>query len=225
MELITSFYTSKNVERNLELEKALIKNIESEFILRIHLFVDDDVSRDTLQTHVSFQSDKIVIARMGPQPLYSDLFAYANTLPVGTVCMISNSDIWLKSVVDAKLLDYMRSQPTLMYSLTRYENDMTCPLIDMYRGSHDAFIFKSPIANSIFKHIKFPQNVWGSENVLLYEINKLKYTILNPCHQLKIVHEHHSNERNPGRKRINYGDHDGDGVFRRRSHLSPPIII
>ena len=91
--------------------------------------------------------------------------------------MISNSDIWLKSVEDAKLLDYMRSQQSLMYSITRYEFDTTCPLIDTYRGSHDAFIFKSPVSETILKHIKFPQNVWGSENVLLYEINKLKYTI------------------------------------------------
>jgi len=223
MELITSFYSSKNEDRNLELEKTLMKNIESVFIQRIHLFVDNDASRHKLND--KFCSDKIVIVRIGPQPLYADMFIYANTLPPGTLCIISNSDIWIKSIENVSLLSYLQQKEALMYAITRYEHDMTCPLIDTYRGSHDAFIFKLPINESIIKHIKFPQNVWGSENVLLYEVNKLKYTILNPCKQIQIVHEHKSNERNPGRERINYGDIDGDGVFRKRSFFSPPCII
>ena len=41
-----------------------------------------------------------------------------------------------------------------------------------------------------------------SENVLLYEFKKLGYKIYNPCKQIIIVHEHKSNVRDHGRKRI-----------------------
>ena len=59
--------------------------------------------------------------------------------------------------------------------------------------------------------IQFYQNVWGSENVLLYELIKLDYNIYNPCKDIIIVHEHQTDIRNQGRIRINMGDYDGDG--------------
>jgi hypothetical protein len=184
--------------------------------------VDDEVSCEKLKDE-TFASEKIEIIKIGPQPLYSDLVAYANTL-TNKLCMIANSDIWLHSIDDIRLLRKMKSSE--VYALTRYEADMTSPLIDGYCGSHDVFIFHSPIHESILKHIQFPQNVWGSENVLMYEIHKLHYTIRNPCRQIKIVHEHMSDERNNDRIRINLGDIDGDGVYKQRSHPGvPPSMI
>jgi hypothetical protein len=222
MEWITSFYQSSS-HRTAELEKALVLNIANKAIRKIHLFVDNEAAQTWLQTR--FKSAKISVVRVGPQPLYADIFAFANTLPAGTVCAISNADIWLKAFSDMRLVEMIRVTPKQMFALTRYESDMTSPLIDTYRGSHDTFIFASPIDTSILKHIRFPQNVWGSENVLLYEMKKLGFTVLNPCRQLQIVHEHVSEERNPGRERINFGDYDGDGVFKRRSEFSPPIVL
>ena len=221
LNLITSFYTSTSASRNAELEKALIKNIQSEYIERIHLFIDDDVSLEKLKDE-KFATDKIEIIKICKQPLYSDLVSYANLL-VNKLCFIANSDIWINSVENIRLLNDMKKCE--IYALTRYESDMTSPLIDKYQGSHDAFIFHSPIPESIIKHIQFPQNVWGSENVLLYEVNKLKYIIKNPCFQIKIVHEHMSNERNKDRIRINRGDIDGDGIYKCRSHHIVPSKI
>ena len=69
------------------------------------------------------------------------------------------------------------------------------------------------------------QNVWGSENVVLYELNKVKYKLYNPCIQIKIIHEHKSGIRNRGRKRINRGDINGDGIFSIRSHSVKPHYL
>lgn len=220
LNLITSFYVSKNYSRNTELIKALKNNIQSEHIECIHLFVDNEIAHDILKKE-SLLSDKVLIINIGQQPLYSDLFSYANKL-CDKLSMIANSDIWLYNIEDSVLDKIQKNE---IYALTRYESDMSSPLIDKYEGSHDAFIFHSPINESIIKHIKFPQNVWGSENVLMYEIIKLNYNILNPCRQIKIVHEHMSCERNEDRITINCGDIDGDGVFQVRSHMIAPSII
>uniref|UniRef100_A0A6C0E4G2 Glycosyltransferase n=1 Tax=viral metagenome TaxID=1070528 RepID=A0A6C0E4G2_9ZZZZ len=221
LHLISSFYTAESSSRNAELEKTLIQNIQSEYIERIHLFIDDEISLNKLKDG-NFATDKIEIIKICKQPLYSDLVSYANLL-TNKLCIIANSDIWIDSIEDIRLLTDMKKFE--LYALTRYESDMTSPLINKYQGSHDAFIFHSPIPESIIKHIQFPQNVWGSENVLLYELNKFKYEIKNPCFQIKIVHEHMSNERKKDRIRINRGDIDGDGIYSRRSLCVAPSKI
>lgn len=217
--LITSFYTSSEPERNAELRKALDQNINSRYVECLHLFVDDKESYNYLEKH--YTGRKIIVIAVGKQPLYSDLFEYANKL--NKLCMITNSDIWLYTVENIHLINNMKNND--VFALTRHEYDLSKPFIDGYQGSHDAFIFRSPIDKNIIKHLKFPQNVWGSENVVLYELSKLKYKLYNPCIQIKIVHEHKTEERNADRPRINLGDIDGDGVFKVRTIFVKPKIL
>jgi hypothetical protein len=112
----------------------------------------------------------------------------------------------------------------MVFSLTRHEHDFTKPLIDEYMGSHDSFLFIAPIKKSILKHIQHKQNIWGAENVVLFELDKLNYKLLNPCNSIKIIHEHRSGIRNNG-TRMNEGDYDGDGNFRIRSLLVKPGLF
>lgn len=202
--LVTSFYLSKNVARQKELDETLIHNINCPYISKIHLFLDNNKCFEYLNQLIKDKS-KIFIIRIGNQPLYSDLFGYANTLP-NKICMISNSDIWLKEIKQKNLINNLqRCCNNVVYALTRHEHDYSSPLIDNYeRGqSHDVFMFKSPVHSGLIGRIHHPQNVWGSENVLLYELKKFQYRIFNPCKSIVIVHEHRSGERNEGRIRIN----------------------
>ena len=217
--LITSFYLSKNIERQKELDDTLINNNNSLYISKIHLFLDNEECSEYLNKLINDRS-KIVIIKIGNQPLYSDLFQYANTLP-NEICMISNSDIWLKEIKKDYLINTLQQKHNIVYSLTRHEHDNSCPLIDNYLGSHDVFMFKSPINSNIIKRINHPQNVWGSENVLLYELQKFA-RIYNPCRSIIIVHEHKSGERNDDRIRINYGDTYINGQYNVRSLCVAP---
>lgn len=216
LNLITSFYLT-NPKRQAELNQTLVQNINNPHIAKIHLFLDNKEA--SLYLKKNFPTDKINIVRIGKQPLYSDLFSYANTLN-GETCMIANSDVWLKEL-DLNLLKPNNIANTI-YAITRHEYDMSCPLITRYGGSHDAFIFVSPTHAGLIKHLKFPQNVWGSENVVLYELRRLKYKLVNPCKKIVIVHEHRGEARDPNRKRINLGDLNGDGVYSVRSVIVRP---
>ena len=138
-------------------------------------------------------NNKIQIILFNEQPLYSDFFEYANKLK-GKICMISNSDIWLKNV-DLDLIKLIQTKDKLMYALTRHESDGTCPLIDKYWMSHDSFIFKSPINYNIQGGMNHIQNKLGSENIIIIGLRKLGYRLFNPCKDIVIIHEHASGIR------------------------------
>ena len=206
IDLITSFYLSKNKQRQSEIIECLNKNITSNNIQTIHLFLDDNNCLEFLKQIYTKQlkNGKIKIVSIGKQPLYSDYFNYANSL-VNKVCAIMNSDIWLHSISDLSIFNNMENK---LYGITRHENDLRPHLIDRYTqgpgfiGSQDAFIFKAPVKENIINNVKFPQNIWGSDNVLLREFQKEGYQLENPCRQIIIIHEHASGDRGDERKRL-----------------------
>ena len=100
---------------------------------------------------------------------------------------------------------------------------MKCPLIDNYQGSHNAFMFKSPLSSKVVKYTNHKQNILGSENVVIYELLRENYKLYNPCKSLKIVHEHKSENRNYPGERINRGDINVDGIYSVRNGLCYPI--
>ncbi len=213
--IITSFYISNlngnNIERNNELREALNKNIQNNFVEKIHLFVDDEEAKEYI---LSLNSEKINIIRIGAKPTYSELFDYAEVNLKDKICMVTNSDIYLYEF-DMKLINKLDDCNTI-FCLTRYEYDLSCPLIKKYTGSHDSFIFKSPLTRTFIDKINHYQHNWGSENVLMYELKNAGIKIHNPCHQIKIVHLHASDLREDNRIRINKSG---------RNHIYKPDIL
>ena len=220
LNLITSFYLPDNEERKNELTKSLTKNIECPYIKKIHLYVDDQKTYIYLINKMKDKERKIKIVGIGKQPKYNDFFWYCNTNLQNEICMISNTDIWLKHINNPMILTILM-QKNIIFALTRHEYNMKSPLINKYCGSHDVFIFRAPIKKKIIMNINHPQNLWGSENKVINELISNGYTILNPCKQIVIVHEHKSNYREKNRKsiiapRIIWSD---------MSYMSHPCII
>lgn len=213
--LITSFYISKLnhpkiKKRNKEIQECLNKNINSIFIEKIYLYLDDEIALNYVK---NLNTNKITIIDIGKKPLYSDLFGYGINNLQGKICMISNSDIYLHDC-DLNVINKLNEDNTV-FSLSRYEYDMSCPQITGYGGSHDSFIFKSPLNTELLNHIQHLQHYWNSEGVVLYELNKIGAKLYNPCYQIKTVHLHKSDIREPNR--ITYSDE--------RRFLLPPCNL
>jgi hypothetical protein len=225
--LITSFFNKKTdkdylKKRNDEYNLTLIKNLESSFIKKIHLFIEDDYSLSILNNIINNDyNNKIIKIMFNKQPMYSDFFKYSFDNLKGEIIMIANSDIYLDKC-DNYILNKYILEKNNVFSLTRYENENDKPLIDVYEGSHDVFIFKSPLKNDISLRSNFTQNNWGSENLVISLIVKNNYIILNPCFQIKIIHNHDSNYRNEDRIRINTIDYMNDYEY---FAINPSILL
>jgi len=226
--IISTFYISKysshlDNSRTIELETSLINNISSPFIEKIHLFVDDNDALVKLN-ELSNNSEKIVIIEIGKKPKYSDFFNYIINNVKDKICMIINSDIFLHEV-DNNLITRL-NENKIAYALTRYEHDMSHPLINDYHGSHDAYIFNSKFIDItiINEHTDFYQNFPGIETHIIKALCDNGFMVFNPCKQIKIIHLHKTQLRNHGHwiGLHNYGD---DNYHRKSCWWVPPILL
>lgn len=200
--IISTFYISKysshlDDARSIELTQSLENNLNSGFVEKIHLFVDDKEAFDKLN-NLSINTDKIVVIEVGKKPKYNDFFRYIIDNLKNKICMIINADIFLLEC-DLNLIEKIKENK-IMYALTRYEHDMSHPLITNYNGSHDSYIFDSSFIdeNIINSHTDFYQNYTGIETHIIKTFCDSGFTVFNPCRQIKIVHLHMSTLRNHG---------------------------
>jgi hypothetical protein len=226
--IISTFYISKynsNLDklRSAELESCLINNLNSAMIEKIHLFVDDDEAHERL-IKISNNSDKIKVIEVGKKPNYHDFFNYILQNLENKICMITNSDIYLHEC-QSNLIDLLKTNP-LVYSLTRYEYDFSCPLIQTYQGSHDCYIFNSLFLNKsiINEDTNFYQNFPGIETHIIKAFCDNGFKPFNPCTQIKIVHYHKTQLRNHG-EWIGLHRCGDDDFFKKSCWCVPPIIL
>jgi FkbM family methyltransferase len=62
-------------------------------------------------------------------------------------------------------------------------------MVEGYGGSHDGYVFTAPIAQNVIHNSRHPVAVSGGENVIIWELQR-RHTVINPCKQVVIVHEH-----------------------------------
>ena len=225
--IVSTFYISKYSSplddlRTKELEAALLKNLDSPFIEKMHLFVDDHEALNRLHV-LSNNSEKIIIIEVGKKPIYTDIFKYIVDKLKDKICMIINADIYLLEC-EEKLIEKIKTEK-LCYALTRHEHDMSKPLIDSFGGSHDAYIFNSTYIDEkiINNHTNFYQNVPGIETHIIKNFCDLGFVVYNPCHQIKIVHLHKTQLSNYASGWI--GLHDSRESLSNSYWYTPPIII
>jgi len=175
----------KMARRQAEMDKCLQANMAHPHIKKIHILTN---AADKAYFEAINPDATIVIFEK--QPTYKDFVEYANTLPKKTLVIFCNSDI---EIGEIKNNVHLRVNNTNMYAITRHEKDddgiVTSPLIDRYMGSHDLYVFSTPIRVDTSK-IDHKQNLFGAENKFLYYVKLAGYNIYNPCRQFIIYHRH-----------------------------------
>ena len=173
---------------------------------------------------------KLVARRVARQATYARLLRYANEeLPRGSVAIVTNADIYFDTSLKCIGTDGGKKarhggrdedgtvQQPMLYALSRshakecgFANDhkKIYDLCSTYVGSHDAFVFRTPVAPSIIALSNHTQNQYGAENIVIYEFRQANYRVRNPCKQIKAFHLHCSKDRSYDRhKFVSHGRH------------------
>ena len=89
MDIIQSFYYSSNKDRQQELELCLKKNLFSEFINNIHIFITQKDYNTFLQSNFITNKNykKLIFIIHDNQPSYSELFTYSSKLD-DKICLL-----------------------------------------------------------------------------------------------------------------------------------------
>ena len=80
----------------------------------------------------------------------------------------------------------------------------------MSPGCTDAWLLRADVPGPILDLLDFPQNHWGAEAKLMYEMSEQGFEVSNPCLLLRSYHNHDSNQR-PGQFGNNQEQLNRDG--------------
>lgn len=228
MNILSSFFNKKLYQnadeeiskaRNNEYNECLLKNMEFPNVEKIHLFIDNDYSEEVLDELVADHpnKDKIIKIKFGKQALFCDFFKYALEKLNGKVVAICHSDIYFNKC-DMRLINHFIIEKGDAFCLTRHESTKYKPLIDKKVPSHDCYIFKASLDKQIVEETKFKQNARGSDNLMVFFLQKFGCKTYNPCLQIQIIHNHKSDFREYYYKRINNTRRFKDYVWKTAYH-------
>ena len=187
--------------RQYELNQCLIRNTQHSIFARIHIIVEKESDEEYYRSIIDHlpEKEKCIFSIFGRQPKYSELVKYvATSIEDHKIVCIMNSDIFMGSTS----IDFIRSEidAHTMISLTRHEftddqhtvcNVNTCNLIYKYFGSHDAFIFTTPVPSFYpYQSVDIPQNIGGSEAIFMKSWVDCGKSLKNLCFDIPIFHMH-----------------------------------
>jgi hypothetical protein len=184
--LITSYYTSVNTDRQKEIDESLLNNTKNENIKKIYLLNDKIYDLEFLDDKTKIEQN--IVNETSKQRLRFDYaIEFINEKLTGEICILSNSDIYFDDTL--KLLNNT-NYDNIFIALSRYEHDK------LYNKalSQDSWIFMSPLKVNI-KNLGFCFGILGCDNRIAYIAHEHKYKVINPSKTIKSHHLHDSKYR------------------------------
>ena len=170
--LYTSFFDSKNVERNKELASVMQRNIDNPFIDRI------------INLGSNFDHPKVLNLPY-ERPTYSDFVNVARSLQV-EYSIIANTDIFFDASIEL-IKDHLTEDSC--FALSRFDiNEKGHPILFNYEWSQDTWIFKGKIKP--IENIDFVMGKPACDNRFAFELNKAGYSVSNPAKSIATYHLH-----------------------------------
>ncbi len=200
--LISTYYTSSNEDRNIELQKCLINNLNNDYISKIYLLNNEIFDLSFLSKHNKYDFTKKIeqiIISNNPKYILSfkDAIHFINVNLINNICILSNSDIYFDNTLSYIKKNDMNNK---LYALLRYDEDENGnkTLFSEYneprKDSQDSWIFKSPLKINLDK-IDFSFGTLGCDNIFARHVYDNRIIITNPSYDIVTTHLHNTNYR------------------------------
>jgi len=184
--LITSYYLTNNIDRQIEIETCLINNLNNNMLKKIYLL--NDKHYDLNFSDNENKIIQIIVDDDNKKRLSFDyVINFINSNLKDEICILSNSDIYFD---DTLILLKNYNFNNKFFGLTRYDNNKLIYKAD----SQDSWFFKSPLNIDLSKcNFKFGHP--GCDNRLAFIVKESEYEVINPCYSIKTHHLHKSKFR------------------------------
>jgi len=192
--------TVRERHRVEEYEEALRRNLANRRVAGVHVLTETVADYEYVATlkQLLDPCNKLRVFHLGHRPVYADFGRHASQHLLGRVCCIHHADVALGRGWEQLRLETLRGA---VYALSRHEYPDSVHVakskcIPAYAGSHDAFVFVSPLPEAAVEKMQFVQNVWGSENTVIRILQLHDIPVINPCLALRIMHHHKTSVHN-----------------------------
>jgi hypothetical protein len=199
MILITTYYVSSNEDRNNEIKKCLLMNIENKNIDKIYLLNNQNFDLSFIKDKTLINKVEQIIISLDDNYIlnYKDAIMFINNKLKNKICILSNSDIYFDdslSMINPKniignfyaLLRYDEDQNGIKQIFTRFNKPRN--------DSQDCWIFKSPLKIDLSK-IDFTFRTLGCDSLFAKYVYDTGLKVSNPSYDIITVHVHNTDFR------------------------------
>jgi len=191
--LLIGLFQAKTRQRDEEFKQCLLTNVANDNIAKVFVFFKDKNNiLDFDQTYPYLNHSKITVLPTEGRQTFKMLFDYANQYLVGSYIVIANGDIYFDANSGIEKAGNITAD--CLWTITRYnyKHKENTWQLESAIGSHDVWIFKSPI--KAFENDFFIGTL-GCDSYLSQKAIETGIAVSNPCYSIFTKHEHHSPER------------------------------
>lgn len=189
MILITTYYKSKNEDRQKEIDRCLKNNFENSYIEKIYLLNNElyDLNfkgNKIIQIIISKEKDYIL--------KYKDAIQFINENLKNKICILSNSDIYFDETLSKINNNNIKDN---FFALLRYDEqeDGSKKIFTRYDiprdDSQDCWIFNSPL-NIDLNKLNFSFRTLGCDSIFSTIVHQSNINVSNPSYDIIITHLH-----------------------------------
>ena len=189
MILITTYYKSKNEDRQKEIDRCLKNNFENIYIEKIYLLNNElyDLNfkgNKIIQIIISKEKDYIL--------KYKDAIQFINENLKNKICILSNSDIYFDETLSKINNNNIKDN---FFALLRYDEqeDGSKKIFTRYDiprdDSQDCWIFNSPL-NIDLNKLNFSFRTLGCDSIFSTIVHQSNINVSNPSYDIIITHLH-----------------------------------
>tara|TARA_R110001583_G_scaffold57898_2_gene172992 strand:- start:146 stop:790 length:645 start_codon:yes stop_codon:yes gene_type:complete len=183
--LITSYYTDKDDNRQLELDAAIDANINNSYIDEVIILSETSDTNHLKHSKVTILSSN--------RPTFKDFFNIINERTKDDdINILINTDIY----VDDTLFNLFKlNLDNKILCLLRWEYNNGTPMIAIPRSDcQDTWIWKGEMRT--LSNSNFHLGKLGCDNRIAWEFENSGYVLENPCTTIKTIHLHTTQKRN-----------------------------
>jgi len=187
--LFCQYYIPVNADRRKEIDICFKQNIENKAIDKIIMYFEKESDMKLIP------DNKKIIKRFYPDRMsYGFWLKETDKLPVGTVSLLVNADIYLNETIRhfAEHAEKMRREKRFI-ALTRYNPDGAggLKLNNNPHWTQDTWgVVKdlNPMPHALYQETAFELGQPGCDNKIAYVMHSYGYTVTNPCEVVESIH-------------------------------------
>jgi predicted O-linked N-acetylglucosamine transferase (SPINDLY family) len=183
--LITQYYEPVSEQIKLDMDDALILNLNNDLISDIFLFTEDILDFSNF-----VNKHKITQIMLGRRCTFKDVFTFANDKLLGRTVMVANSDIYFDHTLKRLVGKYNKITyfGNTVLTLLKWHKQTETELKFLLRSdSQDAWIFQPPLNSSIIDHSDFYIGAVRCDNRLAELLVIGGHHVINPAFAIHAI--------------------------------------